>query len=132
MKIWLLAIGILVMSCGSRDKKKMADENTLVVERNAICNDGVVCAKAVFRLDNKTRDNDELKKRMNAELKECFVLQSRRDTIIAMAVEPVQYGMKDELVFLLYFQDTAATNKKIIYKDRFFGWPAKEFNLERN
>jgi hypothetical protein len=134
MKINILVLaGLIAIGYGCSEKKKTEpDETKLTLMKNGICNAGVICARAEFRLSHTMQENKELQKRMDAEIKNCFSMTVHQDTIIPLAVEAVQDGMIDQVVYVLYFEDNKGLDKKIIYKDRFFGWPVREFKIERN
>lgn len=72
--------------------------------------------------------------RMDKELIDCFTMASKGDTSMPVAVERVNYGVGDEIVYVMYFanNENDLSDKKIIYNDRFFGWKNQAFIIERN
>jgi len=135
-KTVLFVVCFCVLAGGCKKNRSMEKEDSkLVVKKNSVCTEGVVCARAEFWLNRQTPDNNKMIERMDKELIDCFVMETKGDTVLPIAVERVNYGIADEMVYVLYFENKQgdhSSDKKIIYNDRFFGWKHKEFIIERN
>ncbi len=118
------------IGCKNRNNATADQVPRLEVKKNSVCSAQIFCARAEFWIDPSATDK-KITERMDKELKDCFTMRSGKDTLLPLAVERVNYGVKDELVYVLYFeQKTISNNNTIYYNDRFFGMNKLSFNVE--
>lgn len=135
---WIPAALLFLLAIGCKQKATNGAPPgvaSLEVKRNTVCNGNTICARAAFRLNRQVAKEDtKMIERMDKELIDCFTMASKGDTSMPVAVERVNYGVGDEIVYVMYFanNENDLSDKKIIYNDRFFGWKNQAFIIERN
>lgn len=117
------------VSCGPKGKKEDTVRPALRVKQNTLCNEGMVCARAEFSLSESLKDA-KLPERMDKELPGCFYMLQGKDTTAPIAVERVNQGVADQLMYVIYFEKQGTGPNRIYYNDRFFGWKQLSFDIE--